>query len=94
LTVLRSPAEVRLDPNSLAPLEARNPELLAPLARGVYNGKCPSCGAAVYGVLDEAADGHPVVQIVCFGNPAHAFFFDATTGHIDNQPASMGEVPG
>src|SRR5579859_8142720 len=44
LTVLRSPAEVRLDPKSLAPIEVHNPELLAPFARAVHNGKCPACG--------------------------------------------------
>ena len=91
--MLRSASEVRLDPASLAPLEIRNPELLAPLARAVYNGKCPACGAAVHGVLDQDQDGHPVVQVTCFGDPAHAFFFDATTGHIGNQPAAMGQVP-
>jgi hypothetical protein len=46
----------------------------------------------VHGVLDAAEDGSPQVQIACFGDPAHVFFFDATTGHIDNQPSAMGEV--
>jgi hypothetical protein len=92
LTVLRSPAQVRVDPASLSPIEVRNPELLAPFARAVHNGKCPSCQAPVYGVLDIPENGSPQVQVVCFGDPAHAFFFDAATGHIDNQPSAMGEV--
>jgi hypothetical protein len=92
LTVLRSPAQVRVDPTSLSPIKVLNPELLAPLARAIHNGKCPACLAPVHGFLDSADDGAPQVQIVCFGDPAHAFFFDATTGHIDNQPSAMGEV--
>jgi hypothetical protein len=46
----------------------------------------------VHGVLDIPENGSPQVQVVCFGDPAHAFFFDAATGHIDNQPSAMGEV--
>ena len=92
MTVLRSPAQVRVDPSSLAPIKVLNPELLAPLARAIHNGKCPACQAPVHGVLDAAEDGSPQVQIACFGDPAHVFFFDTITGHIDNQPAAMGEV--
>jgi hypothetical protein len=92
LTVLRSAAQVRVDPANLAPIEVRNPELLAPLARAVHNAKCPACQAPLHGVLDTNENGSPQVQIVCFGDPAHAFFFDAATGHIDNQPSVMGEV--
>lgn len=91
---LRSPAEVRVDDERLAPLEVRNPELLAPLARAIHNGKCPACGAGVHGVEDRAQDGSPRVQITCFGEPAHAYFFDARTGHISNLPEVMGEVTG
>jgi hypothetical protein len=76
------------------PLEVRNPELLAPLARAIHNGRCPACGAGVHGVEDSALDGSPRVQITCFGEPAHAFFFDARTGHIGNLPEVMGEVTG
>jgi hypothetical protein len=92
LTVLRSPAQVRVDPLSLAPIQVPNPELLAPLARAIHNGKCPACQAPVHGVLDVPEDGSPQVQIACLGDPTHVFFFDATTGHIDNQPSAMGEV--
>jgi hypothetical protein len=48
----------------------------------------------VHGVEDSAPDGSPRVQITCFGEPAHAFFFDARTGHIGNLPEVMGEVTG
>jgi hypothetical protein len=92
LTILRSPTQVRVDPASLAPIKVLSPELLAPLARAIHNGKCPACQAPVHGVLDTSESGAPLVQIACFGDPAHVFFFDATTGHIDNQPSAMGEV--
>lgn len=94
MTALRSPAEVRVDDDSLVPLEVRNPELLAPLARAIHNGKCPACGAGVHGVEDRAPDGSLRVQITCFGLPAHAYFFDAGSGHISNVPEVMGEVTG
>jgi hypothetical protein len=48
----------------------------------------------VHGVEDSAPDGSPRVQITCFGEPAHAFFFEARTGHIGNLPEVMGEVKG
>jgi hypothetical protein len=92
LTVLHSPAQVRVDPAGLASIRVANPELLAPLARAVHNGKCPACQAPVHGFLDSSEEGSPQVQITCFGDPAHVFYFDATTGHIDNQPSAMGEV--
>jgi hypothetical protein len=92
VTLLRSPTQARIDPASLVPIRVDSPELLAPLARGIHNGKCPACQAPVYGFLDSSAEGSQHVQITCFGDPAHAFFFDATTGHIDNQPMAMGEV--
>jgi hypothetical protein len=94
LKALRSPAEVRVDDRQLAPLQVRNPELLAPLARAIHNGKCPACGAGVHGVVDSPRDGSPRVQITCFGDPAHAYFFDARTGHIADLPEAMGEVTG
>jgi len=92
LTVLRTPAQVRVDPSSLARIQVHNPELLAPLARAIHNGKCPACQAPVHGFVDASPDGSPQVQIACFGDPAHVFFFDAATGHIDDQPSAMGET--
>lgn len=92
MTLLRAPAEARLDAAALDPIEVLNPELLAPLARSIHNGKCPACQAPVHGVLDQGPDGAARVQITCFGPKTHAFFFDARTGHIDNQPTAMGQV--
>jgi hypothetical protein len=92
LTVFRLPDKARIDPSTLQSIDVRNPELLAPLARALHNGKCPACQAPVHGFLDTTVGGSPQVQIVCLGDPAHAFVFDATTGHIDNQPSVMGEV--
>ncbi|HEY8741021.1 MAG TPA: hypothetical protein VIN56_10555 [Candidatus Dormibacteraeota bacterium] len=84
---LHSPSQLRIDPGDLGPVEATFPELLAPLARGIHNGKCPACGASVYGVLDGTR-----VQINCFGDPPHVFFFETSSGHIDNQPTAMGTL--
>jgi hypothetical protein len=94
LTPLRSPAQVRVDADGLAPVPVLNPELLAPLARAVHHGRCPACGADVHGVKDIQPDGSPRVQITCFGDPAHAFFFETGSGHINDMPDVMGEVRG
>jgi hypothetical protein len=94
---LRSPSQVRVDPAELEPLTAPFPELAAPLARAIYNAKCPACNAAMTGVLDNAGEGSQV-QITCFGDPAHVFIFDSTTGHVADAPTAMGtlrsETPG
>ncbi|MFN2465602.1 MAG: hypothetical protein ABR598_04980 [Candidatus Dormibacteria bacterium] len=89
---VRTPSQVRVDPAELEPVQARFPELLAPLARAIHNGKCPACGAPVTGVLDTGPGDGQQVQITCFGDPAHVFIFDATTGHVDNQPTAMGTL--
>ncbi|MEA2682570.1 MAG: hypothetical protein QOK05_898 [Chloroflexota bacterium] len=89
---LHSPSEVRVDPAELEPVEAQFPELMAPLARAVNNGKCPACGASVHGVLDAGLAGRTQVQITCFGDPAHVFIFDSTTGHVADQPSAMGTL--
>ena len=94
MTALRSPAQVRVDEGHLTSIRPFNPELLAPLARAVHHGKCPACGADVYGVKDIKPDGSPRVQITCFGDPPHVFFFETGSGHISDQPDVMGEVAG
>ena len=92
MTALRSPSQVRVDETGLEPIRVFNPELLAPLARAVHHGKCPACGADVHGVKDITEGGSPRVQITCFGDPAHAFFFETGSGHISDQPDVIGEV--
>jgi hypothetical protein len=92
LTALRSPVQVRVDEDGLRPIKVFSPELLAPLARAVHHGKCPACGADVHGIKDMKPDGSPRVQITCFGDPAHAFFFETGSGHISDQPDVIGEV--
>ena len=87
---LLSPSQVRVDPADLEPIEVQFPELMAPLARAVHNGKCPACGASVHGVLDANSSGGTQVQITCFGDPPHVFIFDSTRGRLDNQPTLMG----
>ena len=90
---LHSPSEVRVDAAELLPVEAQFPELMAPLARALHNGKCPACGASVHGVLlDADPDGAGEVQITCFGEPAHVFIFKTSTGHVDNAPTTMGTL--
>jgi hypothetical protein len=89
---LRSPAQVRVAEADLDPVEVHSPELLAPLARAIHNGKCPVCEAPVHGVEDIVEEGRPRVQISCFGDPAHVFFFEAHTGHIANQPSRFGRL--
>jgi len=73
---LHSPSQLRVDPADLEPIEVQFPELMAPLARAIHNGKCPACGAAVHGVLDAIATGGTQVQITCFGDPPHVFIFE------------------
>lgn len=73
-------------------MEVQFPELMAPLARAVNNGKCPACGASVHGVLDAGPSGGTQVQITCFGTPAHVFIFDSTSGHVADQPTAMGTL--
>jgi hypothetical protein len=92
VTLLRSPSQIRIAEADVEPQEVYSPELLAPLARAIHNGKCPACQAPVHGVLDIAEDGRQRVQISCFGDPQHVFFFDAGTGHIANQPSLYGRV--
>lgn len=94
MPALHSPAQVRVDEAALEPIRVLNPELLAPLARAVHHGKCPACGADVHGVKDITPDGSPRVQITCFGDPPHAFFFETGSGHISDLPDLMGEVKG
>jgi hypothetical protein len=89
---LHSPSQLRVDPAHLEPVEAQFPELMAPLARAVHNGKCPACGASVHGVLDASPDGGSQVQLTCFGDPSHVFIFDANSGHIADQPTTMGTL--
>jgi hypothetical protein len=72
----------------LRPVFVANPELLAPLARAVHHAHCPACQAAVVAVGGDGTQ----VQVTCLGEPAHAFLFDATTGHIANRPMAYGEV--
>ena len=89
---LHSPSQVRVDPAELEPIEVQFPELMAPLARAIHNGKCPACGASVHGVLDASPSGGTQVQITCFGDPPHVFIFDSTRGRLDNQPTLMGQL--
>jgi hypothetical protein len=89
---LPSPSQLRVDPSTLDPIEAQFPELMAPLARAINNGKCAACGAPVTGVLDASPAGGTQVQITCFGDPAHVFIFDATSGHVADQPVAMGTL--
>jgi hypothetical protein len=89
---LRSPAQLRIDAATLTPAKAANPELLAPFARAVHNALCPVCQARVVGVEDAGPDG-PRVQVTCFGDPAHVFFFSTGTGHVADRPDAYGEVP-
>jgi hypothetical protein len=89
---LRSPSQLRVDPAEIEPIEVRFPELMAPLARAVHNGKCPACGSSVHGVLDANPEGGTQVQITCFGDPAHVFIFDSTRGRLDNAPTRMGRL--
>jgi hypothetical protein len=84
-------AQLRVEAAELEPATAKSPELMAPLARALNNGKCAVCGARVWGVADpslEIPEGR--VQIACWGEPRHVFIFDTTTGHIDDQPTTMG----
>ena len=92
MSPLRSPSEMRVRSESLGPILVNNPELLAPLARAIHNGKCPACGAGVFALEDTDPRGSPRVQITCFGDPPHAYFFAAATGHIADLPSAMGEV--
>ena len=94
MTALRSPSQVRVSESDLKPIEVYSPELLAPLARAVHNGRCPACQAPVHGVEDVDGDGRARVQISCFGDPTHVFFFEAHTGHIPNRPSHLGELRG
>jgi hypothetical protein len=87
---VRTPAQLRV-PDALRPVKAASPEILAPFARAVHNAKCPVCGAMCLGV-EDIIEGRPRIQVTCFGDPSHAFFFDAATGHISNQPDAYGEV--
>lgn len=89
---LHSPSQLRVDPADIEPIEVQFPELMAPLARAIHNGKCPACGAAVHGVLDANTTGGTQVQITCFGDPPHVFIFDATRGRLDNQPGVIGRL--
>jgi hypothetical protein len=89
---LHSPSQLRVDPADLQPVEAQFPELMAPLARAINNGKCPACGASVHGVLDGGTPAGSQVQITCFGDPPHVFIFDANSGHIGDQPVTMGTL--
>jgi hypothetical protein len=90
---LRSPSQVRVSPDEVEPIKVAFPELLAPLARALHHGKCPACQAAVYGV-EDIFDGRTQVQITCFGDPAHVFFFDSATGRVDDQPTRYGTLKG
>ena len=87
---LHSPSQVRVDPSEVEPLEVQFPELMAPLARAIQNGKCAACGASVHGVLDAGSEGGAQVQITCFGDPPHVFIFDASGGHLANAPTLVG----
>ncbi|MDQ6747870.1 MAG: hypothetical protein M3010_07190 [Candidatus Dormibacteraeota bacterium] len=89
---LRSPSQLRVDPAQLDPVKAQFPELMAPLARAINHGKCAACGASVTGVLDTGPGGGPQVQITCFGDPAHVFIFDASSGRVPDQPTAMGTL--
>lgn len=89
---LRSPSQVRVDPTELDPVTAPFPELAAPLARAIYNAKCPACTAPMTGVLDTTEDGGSQVQVTCFGDPAHVFIFDSSRGRLDDAPTVMGTL--
>jgi len=73
-------------------VEAQFPELLAPLARAIHHGKCPACGSPVHGVSDRGPDGRARVQISCFGQATHVFFFDSETGRVGDQPTAFGTL--
>ena len=88
----RSGDEARVSPENMLPAVAPHPELLAPLARAIHNSHCPVCGANVIGFDDSTSDGGTRVQITCFGDPAHAFFFDSV-GHVDWVPSLVGTLP-
>ena len=85
---LRSPAQLRVAEEDLLPVAAPNPELLAPLARAIHHAHCQVCGAPVCAV----EDGDGVVQITCFGERQHAFFFAVVNGRIGDRPAAFGEL--
>ena len=89
---LPSPSELRLQPEDLEPVTAPFPELAAPLARAIHNAKCPACAAPMTGFLDSPPGGGSQVQVTCFGDPAHAFIFDASSGHVADAPRAMGTL--
>lgn len=89
---VQDPSQLRVDPGDLEPASAHSPELMAPLARALNNGKCAVCGATVQGFADTADDGAARVQISCWGDPQHVYIFDTTTGHINDQPTMMGTL--
>ena len=91
---IEDPAQLRVDPADLAPATAPSPELMAPLARALNNGKCAVCGARVRGFADPSLElPAGQVQIFCWGDPQHVFIFDTSTGHINDQPTTMGTLP-
>ena len=89
---VRSPSQLRVPESELEPISLRAAELLAPLARSLHNGKCPTCGALVWGHPDTGPDGSTTVEISCFGDPSHVYLFDSTTGHVPDKPIRAGQV--
>ena len=89
---LRSPSQLRVSRDDVARADLTTPELLAPLARAIHHSHCPACGADVIGFKDTDPDGAGHVQLTCFGDPAHVFFFETGSGHVSGQPDIMGSL--